>query len=411
MRCTRSLVVLLLLAPLASAGEWPQWLGPNRDGTTTETVAAWKDAPKVLWKKSVGEGHSSPVVAGGKVFIHSKVKDKDEEEVVAYDAVKGEEAWRAKYDRGNFKALFGNGPRATPAVAGGKVYTLGITGFLTCFDAAKGEQVWQLDTLKEFNAKNLYFGVSGSPLVDDRAVYVMAGGKGAGIVALNKDKGDVLWRSTDDKPSYSSPIAIEAGGKRQLVFLTGSGVVALDPKDGTPFWQHALADLLNESATTPVYHGDYLFASTITAGGRGLKLGAKDGKPTAEEAWKNEELNCYFSTPVTVGKDYLYLVSGSKPLAKQVSATLRCVALDSGKELWKQEKVGKYHASLMRTGDDKLLMLDDSGNLILLEPNAKEYKELARAKVCGETWAHPALADGRLYVRDGDNLICLQMGN
>jgi outer membrane protein assembly factor BamB len=364
----------------------------------------------VLWKKTVGEGHSSPVVAGGKVFVHAKVGNKDEEEVVAYDAVKGEEVWRGKYNRGNFKALFGNGPRATPCVAGDKLYTLGITGILTCWDAAKGDQVWQLDTLKKFDAKNLFFGVSGSPLADDKAVYVSPGGKGAGVVALARDKGDVLWQNLDDRASYSSPVAVEAGGKRQLVFLTAAGVVALDPKDGSAFWHQPLADQLNESATTPLFHNDYLFASTITAGGMGLKLAAKDGKPTAEEAWRNPELNCYFSTPVTVGKDYLYLVTGSKPLAKEVSATLRCVALDSGKELWKKEKVGKYHASLIRTGDDKLLMLDDAGNLLLVEPNAKEYKELARSKVCGDTWAHPALADGRLYVRDGDNLICLQLG-
>lgn len=403
----RSVVFILVFSALASAADWPQWLGAKRDGSTPEKVAVWKESPKVLWKQSVGEGHSSPVIADGRVLVHAAVKDKDEEEVVAFDAKTGKEQWRKGYPRTAFKSVFGNGPRGTPAVADGRVYTFGVTGILTCFEAEGGKQLWQVDTLKEFKAANLFFGVSCSPLVEGDKVLVNVGGPGASIVAFGKAKGDVAWKSGDDKASYSSPIATGAGKERQVVFLTQQGLVGLSPADGTVLWKFPLVDKLAESSTTPVLAGDLLLGSSVTYGSVGLRLASKDGRTTATELWKNPALTCYFSTPVVVGKDHVYMVNGG--LLPPPSATLRCVELKSGKEVWSKAKVGKYHAALLRTGDDKLLMLDDAGNLILLDPNPKEYRELARSKVCGPCWAHPALADGRLYVRDDKELICLQL--
>jgi outer membrane protein assembly factor BamB len=406
----RSLLVLVLACPFAGAADWPQWLGPRRDGSSPETVAPWKESPKVLWSQPVGEGHSSPVVAGGRVFLHTKVKDKEEEQVTAWDAQTGKELWHTAYPREKFSSLFGNGPRATPTVAEGRLYSFGITGVLTCFEADGGKQLWQVDTLKNFNAKNLFFGLSCSPLVEGKRVLVNVGGKGASVVAFDTDKGDVLWKALDDGASYSSPILVAQGQSRQAVFLTHDGVVSLNPADGGLYWRYPLTDLLSESATTPVRSGDLLLAGTISLGSVGLRLETKGDKPAAEKVWANGDLTCYFSTPVPVGKEHTYLVTGTKPPALNPEATLRCVETATGKELWKKPKVGRYHASLLRTGDDKLLLLDDGGHLILLEPDPKEYRELARSKVCGETWAHPALADGRLYVRDMDKLYCLQLG-
>jgi outer membrane protein assembly factor BamB len=409
----RSLCFLLLCTLAARAGDWPQWLGPTRDAVSLEKIAPWKDGPKVVWRKPVGEGNNSPVVAGGRVFIHAKVRDKTAEEVVAFDVKSGGELWRTPYPRPAFKSLYGNGARATPAVAGGKVYTYGITGLLTCFDAKTGMQLWQVDALKKFNAKNLFFGASCSPLVDGKNVIVAVGGKGASVVAFDKDSGEVAWKSQDDGASYASPIVIETGKTRQLVFLTALGVVSLNPADGRVYWRSPLRDLLFESSTTPIRAGDLLMASSITFGSLGLRLEDKDGKPAVEQAWKNTALTSYFSTPVPVGTDHIYMVTGSNPLAfsGKADATLRCIEAKTGKELWNRPKVGKYHASLMRTGDNKLLMLEEAGELVLLDPSPKEYRELARAKVCGETWAHAALSNGRLYVRDKGELICLQFGD
>jgi outer membrane protein assembly factor BamB len=334
----RSVGFVLLCAGMVSAGDWPQWLGPHRNGSSPEKIAPWKETPKLLWRLPVGDGHSSPIVAGGKVFLHAKVKDKDEEEVIACDAATGKEVWRQAYPRAAFKSIFGVGPRSTPALDKDKLYTFGVTGILTCWDAASGKQLWQVDTLKEFKAANLFFGVSCSPLVEGDQVLVNVGGPGASVVAFDKAKGSVAWKALDDKASYSSPIAIGQGKERQIIFLTQKGLVSLSP-EGASNWNFPLVDKLSESSTTPTLVGDLLLGSSVTYGSAGLKLEAKDGKPTASEAWKNPALTCYFSTPVAVGTEQVYLVTGS--ILPPPAANLRCVDVKTGKELWSKAKVGK----------------------------------------------------------------------
>jgi outer membrane protein assembly factor BamB len=404
----RTLAACLACAMLTAA-DWAQWLGPKRDGSSPESVAPWKEAPKVLWRHAVGQGNSSPVVADGRVFVHAKVKDKDEEEVTAFDAEQGHLLWHTVHPRAAFTSLYGNGPRATPAVSGDRIYTFGITGVLRCLAASTGKQVWQIDTLKEFGAKNLLFGMSCSPLVEGEHVLVNVGGHGASVVAFDKESGKVAWKNLDDKASYSSPIAFGQGKERQVVFLTQQGLVSLNPSDGSLSWRFPMVDQLFESSATPVRISDFLVASSITYGSVGLRLETKDGKPSASRVWKNDALTSYFSTPVAVRPDYLYVVTGTKPPALLPQATLHCVEASSGKELWHKPKVGKYHATLLRTGNQKLLMLEEAGNLVLLDPDPREYRELARSKICGETWTHPALADGRLYVRDANEIICLRL--
>jgi outer membrane protein assembly factor BamB len=413
MPCQWSICLLLLISSVAAAGDWPQWLGPSRDATSCEKVAAWKEPPKALWRQPAGDGHSSPVVTGGRVYFHAKVRDKDEEEVVALDAATGKEIWRTPYPRGPFSNPFGNGPRATPVVSGNRIYTYGVTGFLTCLDTTSGKQLWQVDTRREFNPPSLLFGASCSPILVGDNVLVNVGAKEASIVAFQKDTGKVAWKSQDDVASYSSPIRFGEGAAEQVVFLTGSRLLSLKPTDGTLLWDYPLKDDLFESSTTPLRAGDVLIAASITFGSVGLKLESKDDKPAARELWKNRALTCYFSTPVAVGKEHVYMVTGTVPSPfqkKKPEATLRCIETATGKETWSKPNIGTYHASLIRTGDDKLLLLDDAGNLMLLEPSVKEYHELVRANVCGKTWAHPALAEGRLYVRDDKELICLELG-
>jgi outer membrane protein assembly factor BamB len=399
-----ALAFAAVTAPAAPAADWPQWLGPNRDGTSPETVSVWGGPLKELWKLPVGAGHSSPVVAGGRVYLHTKADGKDAELVTAYDAATGKEVWQTRYDRAPFSSQFGVGPRATPAVAGGKLYTFGVTGILSCYDAAKGGQpLWQIDTLKRFDAKNLFFGVSASPLVDGGRVVVPVGGPGAGLVAFDAASGEVAWKSLDDPASYAAPVKL--GG--QLVALTQLGLTGLAPADGAKLWAVPFKDKLFESSTTPIKSGELLIGSSVTLGSIAVRPAAKAGGPT-EVVWKNPALSCYFSTPVPVSKDHLYMVTGT--ILPPPNVVLRCVETATGKEVWSRPKVGKYHAALLRTGDGKLLLHSDDGSLALLAPDTTGYKELARAKVCGPTWAHPALADGRLYLRDERELICLQLG-
>jgi outer membrane protein assembly factor BamB len=411
MPCLRSLIVLLLACSVSVAADWPQWLGPKRDASTTEKVAPWKGSLKLLWRQPVGEGNSSPVVAGGRVFLHTKVAGKNEERLTAYDAASGEPIWHKDYPRAAQTFLFGNGPRATPAVAGDKVYTHGITGIVTCFAAKDGERLWHVDTVRDFKARSLFFGASCSPLVEKDLVLLNVGAKGASVVAFDQGSGKVRWKELDDGASYASPIIFGKGAQRQVVFLTQLGLVSLNAKSGELFWRSPLKDKMFESSTTPLKAGDVLVGSSITVGTVGLRLETQDDKPAVAPLWKNPDLTCYFATPVAVG-EHIYMVTGTMagPFAKtKSSASLRCVEVRTGKELWKKDNVGTYHASLLRTGDNKLLMLEERGALVLLDPNPKEYRELARAKVCGQTWAHAAVADGRLYVRDGKELRCLQL--
>jgi outer membrane protein assembly factor BamB len=402
--------VCFFAIPPAFAEDWPQWLGPRRDNSSMEKVKPWQGKLEVLWRKPAGEGHSSPVVADGRVFIHAKVANKSEEEIVAFDAKSGEELWRTHYERAAFTSPFGSGPRSTPAIVNDRLYAFGITGILTCLDTKKGDKLWQVDALRMFKAKNLFFGMACSPLVVGEHVIVNIGGKGSSIVAFDRSNGDVAWKCMDDPASYSSPVVFGEGGQRQVVFLTGANVASLNPADGGVYWRFPLKDLLMESSTTPIRTGDLVLASSITYGSVGLKLETKDGKPAVSETWKNKQLTSYFSTPVAIGTEHIYIITGTVGRFTKPSADLHCIEAKTGKELWKKEKIGTYHASLMRTGDDKLLMLTDGGELALLEPNSREYRPLARAKVSGpETWAHPALVNGRLYIRDKTGLICLQL--
>lgn len=405
-----------ILAMGAPAADWPQWLGPNRDGSSSEKIAPWKGDLKPAWQKPMAEGNSSPVVADGLVFMHSKVKDKDVEMVQAFDAKSGDLKWEKTYDKTPFKPFYGEGPRSTPCVHKGVVFTFGNTGTLAAWKATDGASLWQKDVLKEFKESNLFFGIACSPIVVDDKVLVMIGKKGkskggdgpsTGVAAFNVSDGSLAWKGGDDPASYSSPIIFGEGAKRQIVFLTGSNVMSLAP-DGKVLWKHEFVDKLFESSTTPVKVGDLIIASSVTKGSVALKLTEKDGKPAVEEAWKNPALTCYFSTPVPAGKDHVYMVTGVASIT-DASITLRCVEVATGKEIWKKEKVGKYHAAILRLADGNLLLHADNGDLMLLAPDTKEYKELARGKVCGNTWAHPAFANGWLYFRDDKELLAYKM--
>jgi outer membrane protein assembly factor BamB len=387
---------------LTHGADWPQWLGPNRDGSTPEIVAPWKGDLKEVWRVPVGEGHSSPVVAGGLVFLHTKVKNKDAELVQAFDAKTGKPKWEQGYDKPRFSTLFGDGPRATPCVHDGKVYTFGITGMLACWDATTGKPVWKTEVLADVKKDNLFFGLSTSPLVAGENLVVQGGGgTSKGVKAYDRKTGKPAWTAGDDPASYAAPILVD----KQIVVLTGANLLSVSP-DGKVNWAFPFKDQLNESSTTPVKAGDLYVAASVTAGAVGVKVMGT----TPEAAWKNPMLTCYFSTPVADGKGHLFMVTGMASLTNP-SVTLRCVDAATGKELWNKPKMGKYHAALLRLGDGNLLLHDDTtGDLRLLSPNPKQYEELARSKACGPTWAHPAIAGGMIFVRDNKELVALSLG-
>lgn len=399
----RFLGFVLLLPSLVLAADWPQFLGPQRDGSTPVKISPWKGDLKATWRLKVSEGHSSPIVVGERVYLHTRVPGKDEEQLTAYALADGKVVWNQSYARGEFKSPFGQGPRATPTFDDGHLYTLGGTGLLTCWKAEKGEKVWQVDVLKTFKGKNLYFGVSGSPLIAGDNLYLNVGAPGASLVAFNKKTGEVVWKEGDATASYASPIQYGKGAERQILFFTQQGLQAVDPATGQTQWKFGLVDALNESSTTPVPVGDVLLASSITYGMVGIKVTKEEGKATAKQVWKDPGLPCYFSTPVAVG-DHVYAVTGR--IFPPVQSSLHCLDPKTGKVLWTKQNVGKYHAALVRTGNNKLLMLDDYGNLSLLDPSPEGFKELAKSKVGIQTWVTPAVVPGKVVLRDERELMC-----
>ncbi|MBN9120989.1 MAG: PQQ-like beta-propeller repeat protein [Planctomycetes bacterium] len=398
------------LALTLRAADWPQFLGPNRDNTSPAVVEPWKEDLKPLWKQPVGDAHSSPVVADGIVYAFYQPKGKNADALAAFDAKTGTLKWEKSYDRPEYKPPFGNGPRSTPAVSGGKVFTYSGPGILACWDTKTGAIDWKVEPLKEFKTGNPFFGTSTSPIVIGDKVIVMVGGKGSGVVAFDTKTGKPVWQALDDPASYSSPV----WSHDQLVFLTGANLVGLSDK-GEKLWSVPFegrvgkgAFSIIESSATPILAGDVVIGSTVTSGSIGLKLAEKDGKFTAKEEWRNKALTCYFSTPVVVG-DRVYMVKGSTTKGQTV---LTCIDPKTGKVAWDKPTQGEFHTALLRcgpAGKERLLMLDDAGELTLFEPDAKEFKPLAKSKVCGKTWAHPALADGRLYLRDEKELICVEL--
>jgi outer membrane protein assembly factor BamB len=403
MRYLPAIIITLACASTTRADDWPQWLGMKRDGGTKEIVKPWKEPLKIAWKQDVGEAHGGPVVAKGKLYLCYRTPGKNEETLAAFDAETGKPIWSTPYPRHETKIAFGNGPRSAPCVVDGKVYTFGITSILTCFDADKGKILWQVDGEQDYKAPTLTFGSSCSPIVVGDRVLVNMGAKGASLVAFDKNTGKEVWKKLNDSASYSSPFLFE-NGKQQVVFLTAKGLVSVNPKDGAIHWQYPFADILLESSCTPMMIDGKLLASSITAGSVLIDPENIDSaKP--KKVWSNS-LNCYFSTPVAIGNDTLYMVTGDLFSKK---AVLRCVDAKTGKELWKRLNVGTYHATPLRTGDGKLLLVEEKGDLVLIDANRKEYSELSRSKICGNTWAHPALANGRLYIRDAKNLICVEL--
>ena len=408
---TRAVVSLFIVASLSRAEDWPQWLGPRRDGASLERVVPWKTAPKVLWRQAVGEGFSMPVIAGERVFVHARIRERDEEEVVAFEAKTGKQIWRDAYPRAPYVSAVSVGPQATPTVVLDRVYTFGITGILSCYEAATGKRRWQVDAYKTFRAPLPTFGVCCSPLVVGDRVVVSVGGQGSSVVAFDTETGEVRWKALDEPASTASPVTFVRSQKPdalpEVVFATTLRVVGLNPLDGNLAWEYPLVFQPAGTSPTPVTTGNTIITSTTTNGTVAIRVDDKESGPAPTREWQNQELSGYFSTPVMAGKDQLFLITNRlKPLP---SCTLHCVDTKVGKDRWSKTGVGYFHAGLLSLEDGKILMLNDAGVLKLIEASPREYRELATAKACSATFVNPALSNGRLYVRDGKELICLQV--
>jgi len=392
---------VVLVGLSVSAQDWPQFLGPQRNGVYSGSPLATKwpaGGPRKVWQTSVGTGFAGPVVVGDRVVLFHRVAD--EEVVDALDAKTGAPRWRFAY-RTTYRDDFGfdEGPRAVPVVAQGRVYTHGAEGQLHAIDLATGRKLWSVDTMRRFQVRKNFFGAAGSPLVEDGRVIANIGGrdgaKDAGIVAFKADTGDVLWTATNHEAGYASPISAMLGGRRAVILFTRQGLVALDPATGAvrfqkPFRSRSMASV---NAATPLVLGDQIFVSATYETGAAL-LRVKDDALT--EVWSSDEvMSNHYATSVVLN-GFLFGFHGRQ----EFNPSFRAVELATGKVRWSEDR---FRAGTVTLAGDKLLILRETGELVIAEASPQAFRPMARAQILPPTLrAHPALADGFLYVRNSD---------
>ncbi len=397
-------VLALAVGAQSSVTDWPQFLGPERNGIYRGPALAetWPaSGPRVVWKKQVGPGFSGPVVAQGRVILFHRVSDR--EVVEALDARTGTAQWQYGYPT-SYRDDFGfdEGPRAVPVVENGVVYTFGAEGQLHAISLATGTRIWSEDTMRRFGVAKGFFGAAGSPLVEDGRVIANIGGRGAGIVAFDAKTGKVLWSATDDEASYSSGVGATIGKRRSSVFLTRTGLVGVDPATGQVQFQRRWRSRQSASvnAATPIVIGDLIFISAEY--GPGAAVLRVDGS-TLTDLWSSDEaLSNHYST--SVHRDgYLFGFHGRQ----EFGPSFRAVELRTGKVRWSEDR---FKAGSVTLAGERLLILRETGELILAPASPDAFRPLARAQVLPATVrAFPALADGRLYLRNEKTLVCLDL--
>ncbi len=391
------------------ASDWPQFLGPTRNGVYSgpPLTASWpKDGPPILWQRKVGQGFSGPAVAAGKLILFHRVDDK--ETVECLDAITGKTLWTFDYPtayRDDFG--FDEGPRATPTISDGHVYTYGAEGVLTCLDLASGKKIWSINGKTDFHAPKGFFGIACSPLIEGNAVILNIGGeRGAGIVAFDKLTGKILWKTTNDQPSYSSPVAATINNQRYIFVLTLANLVAVDPANGKILFQYPFRPPIRSSvtATAPLVIDDQIFLSaSYSLGAVLLKIGPNG----PEKIWASDDiLSNHYATSVYLN-GFLYGIHGRTDPGFEPPASLRCVELKTGKVRWQQDDFG---AATLTLAGDQLLILTERGELIRAPAAPSSFKALDRAQILPtQVRAHPALANGLFYARSKDRLICADL--
>jgi len=399
LRVLRVFVAAFAFQAALAAQDWPQILGPNRNGIYTgpEIVPSFpRTGPPSLWKRDVGAGFAGPAVVGDRLILFHRVNNR--ETVEAMDANTGKTIWTFDYPT-SYRDDFGfdEGPRAVPVIAGGRVFTHGADGLLHGIDFGTGKMLWSVDTRKVFEAPKGYFGVASSPVIDGARVLVNVGGTKGGIVAFDAASGKTLWTATADEPSYSAPIVADITGRHTAVFFTRTGLVAVDPATGKVLYQFRwrARQAASVNAATPIVAGDRIFLSASYGTGAVLLQVANDA---VKPIWSGDEsMSNHYSTSVL--KDgYLYGFDGRQEFGQ----TLRSVELATGKVMW---NVDSFGAGTLLIAGDTLVIMRESGELALAPASPKAFRFNARAQLLkGVVRAYPALANGHYYVRNEHQL-------
>lgn len=438
------------------ADDWPQWLGPKRDGVWRETGILDKfpaGGPKVRWRVPVGLGYAGPAVASGKVYVHDRLLAenarnpdnpfsrnlvKGKERILCLDEASGKQLWEHAYDC-NYEVSYPAGPRCTPTVASGKVYALGTMGDLLCLDAATGKVLWSKNFVKDYQVTVPMWGFCSHPLVDGDRLICLVGGQDTAVVAWNKDTGKEIWHalsvaSGPHGPGYAPATLVELGGKRQLIAWTPEAVSSLNPATGELYWTEKFR--VNAGMTIPVprQDGDKLYLSCFYSGSMMLQLD-KD-KPAASVLWKSKTwgagsgkefpettdgLHCVMSTP-HIRDGYIYGICSH--------GELRCLDEATGRRVWESlEATGskkdrgmdkdRWNNAFLVAQGDRFFLLNEKGDLIIARLTPKGYEEISRTHLLEATnrmgkgrsvvWSHPAFANKCVYARNDKEIVCASL--
>lgn len=440
-------LLFLVASTVVSTGslwgdDWPQWMGPQRDGVWRETglVKSFPaSGPKERWRVKIGGGYAGPAVVAGKVYVTDKqlpagesdpnnpferTKRQAKERVLCLDDRDGSVIWTHEYEC-PYTVSYPAGPRTTPVVRDGRVYTLGSEGHLFCLNAENGKVIWSRNFQTDYGREHSpVWGYSANPLLDGNRLICLVGGAGTTVVAFDCDTGKELWRALDTEgehgPGYSSPVIVETGGQRQLIVWHPSALCSLNPETGTSYWTWPFTSKSGLSVATPRFYDGLLFITAFYDGSLLLKLDPK--KPQATEVWRRhgpnekvtDSLHSLISTPVIDG-GHLYGVCSY--------GELRCLDLKTGDRIWSTfEATSKVSArwgtAFLVKHEDYYFLFSEQGDLIIARLTPERYEELGRAHLLEPTgpaqrrevvWSHPAFANRNVYARNDREIVSVSL--
>lgn len=427
------LVVLLQVSERSVAEDWPNWMGPNRDNVwniAKPPQSLPSGSLKAKWTAPVAGGYSGPAVVGNRIYVTDLITKADAkvdnfgrksfdgtERVLCFDANTGKAIWKHEYNV-TYAISYPAGPRCTPVVDGGNVYTLGAEGDLFCFEAQTGKVVWSRKLKDDYKTNSALWGFAAHPLIDGDNLITLAGGDGSHTVCLNKKTGKEVWRfGTAPEQGYSPPSIITAGGVRQLILPNPTAINSVDPATGKLYWTLPYDASNGSVIMVPIQVGKYLFVAGYSDKNLLIELDATS--PKAKEVWRNvakKALSPVNVQPMAIG-DVIY--------GMDQSGEMIAFKIDTGERLWETSKpigrrpLGSGTAFLVRSGD-LFYLFNELGELVVAKMNPQGYEEISREKIIEQTnnafgrevvWCPPAFANGCIYVRNDEKLICVPLTN
>jgi outer membrane protein assembly factor BamB len=403
MRITKvALAMLLTAAGSLAFADWPQWRGPNRDGIIKKFTApaSWPDQLKSKWKVRVGVGHSSPLTDGGRAYLHSRLDD--QEVISGFDLESGKVIWQDKYPvqytMNPAATGHGKGPKSTPVIADGRLYTFGITEVLSCYQLPAGKLLWRHQLGKPYKQSAPDFGTAMSPLVDGELLIVYAGGIEQGaLLALDRKTGEKRWSWSGDGPAYASPIVITASGTRQIVTQSRSNIISVSAASGELLWKIHFTTEYDQNIITPLAYKDLLIFSGLDRGVFAVRPVKRGSQWAADQVWINKDTPMYMSSPVLSG-DLLF------GFTHKSRGQFFCIDAQNGQTKWRGEPRQGDNAAMLVAGG-VMLLLKDNGELVVARPGSRAFEVIKVYKVADSpTWAHPGITSNGFLIKDAENL-------